>query len=43
MSKYVDEYSSLFSQLEIIGKEISIPEIHKSLMFLASIDPSPDL
>lgn len=43
MSKYVDEYSSLFSQLERMGKDSAIPESHKAPMLLASIDPSSPL
>ena len=40
MSSYVDQYTSLFSQLERMGKEAAIPESHKAPMLLASIDPS---
>ena len=39
MSSYVDKYSSLFAQLESMGKDIAIPESHKAPMLLASIDP----
>lgn len=40
MSSYVDQYTTLFSQLERMGKDAAIPETHKAPMLLASIDPS---
>ena len=39
MSSYVDKYTSLFAQLEQMGKDAAIPETHKAPMLLASIDP----
>lgn len=39
MSTYVDQYSTFFSQLERMGKNIAIPETHKAPLVLASIDP----
>lgn len=36
---YVDQNTSLFSQLERMGKDAAIPETHKAPMLLASIDP----
>ena len=39
MSTYVDQFTSLFSQLERMGKDAAIPETHKAPMLLASIDP----
>lgn len=39
MSSYIDKYSSLFSQLEFMGKYVTIPDSHKVQMLLASIDP----
>ena len=43
MSAYVDQYTSLFSQLERMGKDAAIPETHKAPMLLASIDPKCSL
>ena len=43
MSTYVDKYTSLFSQLEQMGKDAAIPESHKAPMLLASIDPKGPL
>ena len=43
MSVYVDQYTSLFSQLERMGKDAAIPETHKAPMLLASIDPKCSL
>ena len=43
MSRYIDEYTTLFNQLEFMGKDIAIQEAHKAPMLLASIDPSSDL
>ena len=43
MSTYVDQYTSLFAQLEKMGEEAAIPETHKAPMLLASIDPKCDL
>ena len=40
MASYVDQYTSLFSQLERMGKDAAIPESHKAPMLLASIDPN---
>ena len=39
MAQYIDKYTSLFSQLEFMGKAIAIPEAHKAPMLLASVDP----
>lgn len=39
MSSYIDQFTSLFSQLERMGKDAAIPETHKAPMLLASIDP----
>lgn len=38
MSTRVDRYTSLFAQLEQMGKDAAIPETHKAPMLLASID-----
>ena len=38
MSSYIDQYTSLFSQLERMGKDSAIPESHKAPMLLASIN-----
>lgn len=43
MYKYIDTSSELFSQLEFMGGDITIPEPHKSPMLLASIDTNSDL
>ena len=43
MSDYIDQYTSLFSQLERMGKDAAIPESHKAPMLLASINPSCSL
>ena len=40
MSDYIDQYTSLFSQLERMGKDAAIPETHKAPMLVASIDPN---
>ena len=40
MTTYVDQYTSLFSQLERMGKDVAIPESRKAPMLLASIDPN---
>ena len=40
ISKYIDEFTTLFSQLDFVGKKIGILEPHKAPMLLASIDPS---
>ena len=40
MATYVDQFTSLFSQLERMGEDAAIPESHKAPMLLASIDPS---
>lgn len=40
MSTYIDQFTSLFSQLERMGKDAAIPESHKAPMLLASIDPN---
>jgi gag-polypeptide of LTR copia-type len=37
MAKFIDEYCSLFSQLERMGKDAAIPETHKAPMLLAAI------
>lgn len=39
MSEYRDTYTSLFSQLDWMGKEATIPESHQAPMLLASIEP----
>lgn len=39
MSAYIDHYSSLFNQLERMGKDAAIRESHKASMLLESIDP----
>ena len=39
MLAYIDQYASLFSQLERMGKDAAIPESHKAPMLLASINP----
>ena len=39
MSTYVDQFTSLFSQLERMGTDAAIPDSHKAPMLLASIDP----
>lgn len=43
MSTYIDQYTTLFSQLERMGKDAAIPETHKAPMLLASIDQSCSL
>ena len=43
MSKYIDDFTSLFSQLEFMGKNAAIPETHKAPMLLASIDPASEM
>jgi len=43
MSTYVDQYASLFAQLERMGKDAAIPETHKAPMLLASLDPQCSL
>lgn len=43
MASYIDQYSSLFSQLERMGKDTAIPESHKGPMLLASINPDSAL
>ena len=40
ISTYIDQYTSLFSQLECMGKDAAIPESHKASMLLVSIDPN---
>ena len=40
MASYVEKFTSLFSQLEQMGKDSAIPETHKAPMPLASIDPN---
>ena len=39
MPSYIDQYTSLFTQLERMGKDAAIPESHKAPMLLASINP----
>lgn len=39
MSTYVDQFTSLFSQLERMGKDAAISESHEAPMLLASINP----
>lgn len=43
MSNYIDEYTSLFSQLEFMGRDVAIPDSHKAPMLLASINPSSEM
>lgn len=43
MSKYIDDYTSLFGQLEFMGKSVAVPDAHKAPMLLASIDPTSDM
>ena len=43
ISEYVEQYTTLFAQLERMGKEAAVPESHKAPMMLASIDPSCSL
>lgn len=43
ISKYIDQFTSLFSQLDRTGKEAAIAESHKAPMFLASMDPNSPL
>ena len=43
MSSYIDQYTSLFSQLERMGKDSAIPDSHKAPMLLASIDQACSL
>jgi gag-polypeptide of LTR copia-type len=37
MSKYIDEFNQLFSQLESMGTDANIPESHKAPLLLASL------
>ena len=37
MGKYIDEFESLFSQLERMGEDVKIPETHKAPLLLSSI------
>ena len=37
MARYVDQFESLFSQLELMGKEHAVPESHKVGILLASM------
>ncbi len=37
MSKYVDEFESLFAQLERMGKDCAVPESHGAPLLLASM------
>lgn len=41
--EYVDKHTSLFSQLEQMGKDAPIPETHKASILLASTDPKCSL
>jgi len=43
MSKYIDQYTALFSQLEFMGKTVAVPDAHRAPMLLASIDPTSEL
>lgn len=43
MTEYTDQYSSCFSQLEFMSREVAIPEANKTAMLLASIDPDKEL
>ena len=43
MSRYIDDYATLFGQLEFMGKDVAIPDAHKAPMLLASVDPSSDM
>ena len=37
MPRYIDDFESLFSQLERMGKQTAIPETHKAPLLLASL------
>ena len=39
MASYIDQFFSLFSKLQRMGKGAAIPESHKAPMLLASINP----
>lgn len=43
MSPYTDQFTSLISQLERVGKDAAIPESRKASILLASIDPDCSL
>lgn len=38
MSSYVDQYTSIFAQLEHMGQDAAIPESHKAPILLAVVD-----
>lgn len=38
MSSYIDQYTSLYSKLERMGKDAAVPETYKAPILLASID-----
>lgn len=40
MASYVDQYASLFTEPERMGKDAAILETRKAPMYLASVDPS---
>ncbi len=42
-SKYIDEFSQLFSQLEMMGDSAMLPEAHKAPILLASLGTSSRL
>lgn len=37
MPRYIDEFESLFAQLERMGEDAAIPESHKAILLLASL------
>lgn len=43
MPTYIEQYSSLFSKLESMGKDAAIPKSHKAPMLFASISPRCEL
>lgn len=43
MGRYIDEFESLFSQLDKMGSNVSVPETHKAPLLLASLGTSSPL
>lgn len=43
MASYIDQFSSLLSQPERMGKDEAITETHKETMLLASVEPNSSL
>ena len=43
MAKYIDEFESLFAQIEKMGKEAAVPETHKAPILLASMGTSSQM